>query len=178
MAHTVLIPNKIVADDVDAYVRPFMAPQNMDNGYVFTLNSLSSTGGSEVWAVTVPTTGSLSGLWMQMEPEIPFLASGTNVYNGLGTIRDFYVSASQVATAFKPQVGDIITVTAEAFTSGTAPTAGQYANAVNGAFTLTAVATSGAGQSWALREINYIPFADGTIGSSRLVSYRLECVVQ
>jgi hypothetical protein len=177
MAHTVLIPNKIAATNVDAYVRPFIAPQNMDNGYVFTLGGVSSTAGSEVWTVTVPTTGSLSGLWMQMESEIPFLASGTNVYNGLGTIRDFYVSASQVATAFKPQVGDIITVTAEAFTSGTAPTAGQHCVAVNGAYTLTAQAAGGAGQDWVCREVNFIPYADGTIGTGRLTSYRLECVV-
>jgi hypothetical protein len=178
MTHTVVIPSKYAAKDVDAYLRPVLAQQNMDNGYVFTLGSQStSASGTEVWLPTVPTTGSLSGTWMALEPEIPALFSGTNQYNGLGTIQDFYTSASQVFTAFKPQVGDIITVTADAFTSGTAPTAGQYAVAVNGAFTLTAQGTTGAGQSWALRGITSIPFANGTIGSSNLTAYKLECVI-
>lgn len=178
MTHTVVILNKVAATNVDAYVRPVITQQNMDNGYFFSLNGISSGSGIECWVPTVPTTGSLSGLWMLKEPEIPFLASGTNVYNGLGTIRDFYVSASMVATAIKPQVGDIITVTADAFTSGTAPTAGQYCVAVNAAFTLTAQAGAGAGQQWICREVNYIPYADGTIGTGRLTSYRLECIVQ
>jgi hypothetical protein len=177
MAHTVVILNKVAANDVDSYTRPVIAQQNMDNGYFFSLNAISSGSGIEVWVPTVPTTGSLSGLWMLYEPEIPFLASGTNVYNGLGTIRDFYVSASQVATAIKPQVGDIITVTAEDFVSGTAPTAGQHCVATNGAFLLTAQASGSAGMDWICREVNYIPYADGTIGTGRLTSYRLECII-
>ena len=178
MTHTVLIANKIAAKDVDAYLRPFVAQQNMDNGNVMTLNTVSSGSSVEAWVPTVPTTGSLSGLWMVMEPTLPFLPSGTNIYSGLGTVRDFYVSASQVATCFKPQVGDIITVTADAFTSGTAPTAGQYCVAVNAAFTLTAQASGSAGQTWQCREVLYIPFADGTIGTGRITAYRLECIIQ
>jgi hypothetical protein len=177
MAHTVVILNKVAANDVDAWTRPVVVQQNSDNGYFFSLNAVSSGSGAEVWVPTVPTTGSLTGLWMQYEPEIPFLVSGTNTFNGLGTIRDFYVSASQVATAIKPQVGDIITVTAEAFVSGTAPTAGQHCVATNGTFLLTAQAGGGAGADWICREVNFIPYADGTIGNSRLTSYRLECII-
>ena len=177
MAHTVVILNKVAATNVDAYVRPIVAQQNMDNGYLMTLNSVSSGSSVECWVPTTPTTASLTGLWLLKESEIPFLASGTNVYNGLGTIRDFYVSASLVATAIKVNVGDVITVTADWFTSGTAPTAGQYANAVNASFTPTVASVSGAGQSWICREVNFIPYADGTIGSGRLTSYRMECVI-
>lgn len=177
MTHSVVIPSKYAAKDIDAYLRPVVAQQNMDNGYVFSLLSKSTGSAVECWIPTVPTTGSLSGLWMAYEPEVPFLTNGTNQYNGLGTIQDFYTAASQVFTAFKPVVGDLIVVTADAFTSGTAPTAGQYAVAVNGAFTLTAQATSGAGQSWALRQTTTIPFANGTIGSSNLTAYQLECVI-
>jgi len=177
MLHTVLVPSKIAAKNVDAWVRPVVAQQNMDNGYVFSLLSQSTGSAVECWIPTVPTTGSLSGLWMALEPELPFATAGTNVYNGLGTVADFYTSASRVFTAFKPQVGDLITVTADAFTSGRVPTSGQYAVAANGVFTLTVQGTSGAGQSWALKATTYIPSADGTIGSGRLTAYRLECVV-
>jgi hypothetical protein len=177
MTHTVVIPSKTMAKDVDALLRPVVAQQNMDNGYVFSLLSKSTGSAIECWIPTVPTTGSLSGLWMALEPEVPKIYSGTNAFAGLGTIQDFYTSASQVFTAFHPMVGDLITVTADAFTSGTAPTAGQYAVAVNGAFTLTAQGTTGAGQSWALRQITYIPFANGSIGSANLTAYQLECVI-
>jgi hypothetical protein len=178
MAHTVVVLRKAAATYVDSYVRPVLAQQAMDNGYFFSLNGVSTAGsGVEAWIPVVPTTGSLSSLWMLKENEIPSISNGTNVYNGLGTIRDFYVSASQVATAVKPQVGDIIEVTAEAFVSGTAPTLGQHCVATNGTFLLTAQAAGGAGQDWVCREVTYLPFADGTIGSSRLVTYRLECII-
>lgn len=176
--HTVLIPNKAAFKNIDSYTRPALSQQDMDNGYVFNLTGKEVTSGCEVWTVTVPATGSLSGLWMAYEPELPFVLSGTRKYNGLGTIQDFYVSASLVFTAVKPQVGDIITVTAEAFTSGTAPTTTNcYANAVNGAFTLTAAAVSGAGQSWKFLGYTYIPSADGSIGSGRITAYQLECII-
>lgn len=174
--HTVVILNKVAANNVDAFVRPIITQQVMDNGYVFSLNGFSSGSGTEVGVPVVPTSGSLSNLWMMKEPELPFGTAGTNIYNGIGTVRDFYVSASQVATAIKPQVGDIITVTSEMFTSGTAPTLGQYCNAVNAAFTLTAASTGGAGMGWICREINYIPFASGSLGTGRLTSYKLELV--
>ena len=177
MAHTIVILNKVAATNVDAYVRPVITQQNMDNGYFFSLNAISSGSGIECWVPTVPTTGSLSGLWLLKEPELPFISNGTNIYNGLGTIRDFYVSASMVATAVKPQVGDIITVTSDEFVSGTAPTAGQHCVSVNGTFLLTAQAAGGAGMDWICREVNYIPYADGTIGTGRLTSYRLECII-
>lgn len=178
MTHTVVIPNKIVAKDIDAWVRPARSASAIDNGMVFNL--LSKTSGSgyeEVWAVTQPTTGSLSGVWMALEPELPMLVSGTKVYNGIGTIQDFYTSASTVFTAVKPQVGDIITVTSDAFVSGTAPTAGQYAVVVADSWLLTAQATTGVGQSWKFLGTQNIPLADGTIGSQRITGYQLECVI-
>ena len=177
MAHSIVIPDKMASKNVDAWVRPVYAPQNMDNGYVFSLTSKSTASGSEVWLTTVPTTASLTNLWMALEPELPFLASGTNRYNGLGTITDFYISASLVFTAVKPKVGDIITVTSDFFTSGTAPTNGQYAAAVNGAFTLTAGAKAATeGLYFKFLGYTYIPSADGSIASGRITAYQLECV--
>lgn len=175
--HTVVVANKVAATNIDAFVRPIITQQNMDNGYFFSLNSVSSGSGVEVWVPTVPSTGSLSNVWMLKEPELPFASAGTNVYNGLGTVRDFYVSASQVATAIRPALNDIITVTSEAFTGGTAPTLGQHCVVTNTAFTLTAQASGSGGQDWICREINYIPFASGSLGTGRLTSYKLECIV-
>jgi hypothetical protein len=177
MTHSIVLPSKMASKNIDAYVRPVVAQQNMDNGYFFSLLSKSTGSASECWVPTVPTTGSLNAVWMALEPEIPFMASGTNVYAGLGTIQDFYITASAVFTAVKPKLGDIITVTADAFTAA-APTAGQYANVVSAAFTLTAAATTGAGQSWAHRATTYIPSASGSISTGRITAYQLECVIE
>jgi len=92
--HAVVIANKIAAEDVGAYVRPVIAQEDIDNGNIFSLVAKSSTAGeSEVWNAVVPTTGSLTGLWMALEPELPFAKIGSRQYNGLGTIQDFYTSA-------------------------------------------------------------------------------------
>jgi hypothetical protein len=178
MAHTVVIPNRLVAKDVDSYVRPVVAQQSMDNGNMFSLLSKSTGSAIECWIPTVPTTGSLNNLWMALEPEVPFLASGVNVYAGLGTIRDFYITASAVFTAVLPRVGDIITVTSDFFTGGTAPTSGQYACAWDGKFTLTQAATTGSfiGAIWVCRAVTYIPSADGSVGTGRITAYQLELV--
>jgi hypothetical protein len=176
MTHTVLVASKMMARDNDALVRSVYANDNIDNGWVFSASAIAATSGSlgEVFYTTTPVTGSLTGLWMMNEPELPFLASGTNKYNGIGVITDWYVSASSVATANKPMVGDIITLTVDAF--NTAPTAGQYALATNGSYKLTVGAASNVGTGFCVRVLNvaYIPFADGTIGSSRLTAYRCE----
>lgn len=181
MTHTVLIMSKVRANTDDSFVRPVYATDNLDNGWIFSASAVAATSGSlaEVFKTTAPQTGSLVGLWMMAEPELPFLASGTNKYNGLGQITDFYVSASTVATAIKPMAGDIITLTADAF--DTAPSA--YAIAVSGTYKWTASATDAGDvvtrtSTACLRYLSttYIPFADGTIGSSRLTAYRMEVV--
>jgi hypothetical protein len=178
MAHTILVPSKMASKNIDSYVRPALSKQNMDNGYFFSLTGNEVTSGCEVWTVQVPTTGSLTDLWMALEPELPFLASGTNRYNGLGTIQDFYISASLVFTAVKPKLGDIMVVTAEAFVGGSAPTTGQFCYAVDGTFLLTAGAAASAANnmSWKFLGYTYIPSADGSIGSGRITAYKLECV--
>jgi hypothetical protein len=176
--HAVVIANKMAAKDVDAYVRPAIAEQDIDNGNIFSLLGKSATAGeAQVWDVTVPATGSLAGLWMALEPELPFMKSGTKQYNGLGTIQDFYTSASTVFTAVKLVPGDIITLTAEAFASGS--TLG-YAVAATGIVTWTGAATASLAAGTAcLRYLNttYIPSADGSIASGRIAAYQYEVLV-
>jgi hypothetical protein len=175
--HAVVIANKMVAKDNDAYVRPVIAQQDIDNGNVVSLLTKSSTAGeAEVWNATVPATGSLVGLWMALEPELPFLKNGTRQYNGLGTIQDFYTAASTVFSAVKLVPGDIITLTAEAFVSGS--TLG-YAVAANGSVKWTGAATANYGYdapAACLRYLNttYIPSADGSIASGRIAAYQME----
>lgn len=176
--HTVLVANKIAATNIDSLVRPVISSSALDNGMVFNLlakDTVSTNG--EVWVATIPATGSLVELWMAMEPELPFATAGTKVYNGLGTVKDFYTAASTVLTAFKPVKGDIITVTSEAFVSGTVPTAGQYAYAVDSSWLLTAGASPAADAlSFRYLGTQKIPMADGSIGSQYITGYQLECL--
>lgn len=178
--HAVVIANKMAAKDVDAYVRPAIAEQDIDNGNIFSLLGKSSTTGeAEVWDVTVPATGSLAGLWMALEPELPFLKNGTRQYNGLGTIQDFYTAASTVFTAVKLVPGDIITLTAEAFVSGSTL---AFAQASNGSVKWTGGTTSSGsfvyGNVATLRYLGttYIPSADGSIGTGRIAAYQYEVI--
>lgn len=174
MTHNVLIPNKMASKDVDAWVRPAYSGSALDNGNVFTLNGKSAKAGhSEVWLAVAPTSASATNCWMALEPELPFLANGTNVYNGLGTIQDFYISASQVFTAVKLAVGDIITMTADGLDSST-PQA--YAVPVLGTFKFAWAPAASTGLSLKYLATTYIPSADGTIGSGRITAFQFEVV--
>ena len=178
--YTVLVPSKIAANNVDSYVRPIVSGSVVSNGMLLNLTHKSTEAGyNEAWVATWPTTGSLTGLWMAMEPEVPWVASGANVVKGLGTVRDFYTSACTVFSAFLPQVGDIITVTSEAFVSGTVPTTGQYAVAATQKWLLTAAANIGAGsvQAWKYLGTEKIPYGSGSaIGVQYITGYQLECI--
>jgi len=174
MAHGVLIANKMASKDVDAWVRPVYSGSALDNGNVVQLLAKSaSTGYSEVWLGTAPTSASATDCWMVNEPPIPYLVSGTNVYNGLGTITDFYVSASTVFTAVKLQKGDIITLTADNLDSGTAQ---AYAVPVLGTFKFAWAAAASTGLSLRYLNTTYIPSADGTIGSGRITAFQFEVI--
>lgn len=172
--HAILIPSKVAAKNVEAWVRPAISASNIDNGNVVMLSTVSgTTGEGEVWNATAPTSAS-AVVWMAGEPEMPFAVAGDNLYRGLGNIQDYYNSASKVFTVFKPQKGDIITLTAEAFNA--VPTA--YAITSSGKYTLETTATA-ASSGFCLKYLatNWIPSASGSaIGSGRIVSYRMECV--
>jgi hypothetical protein len=172
MTHNVLIPNKMASKDIDAYVRPAYSGCTLDNGNIFTLSTKSAKSGyGEVWLAIAPTSASATLCWMALEPELPFLAGTTNVYNGLGTIQDFYISASQVFTAVKLVAGDIITMTADNLDSGTAQ---AYAVPVLGTFKFAWAAAASSGLSLKYLGTTYIPSADGAIASGRITAFQFE----
>ena len=173
--HAVLIPNKTMAINSDAYLRPAISASAIDNGFIFTLNQKTGvTGEGEVWLTTAPTSVSATKLWMAGEPENPFAIAGDNLYRGLGNIQDFYTSACTVFTAFKlePNI-DIITLTAEALDSGTAQAYAVPDAAGNYKWKWAAAASTGE----CLRYLGttYIPCASGSaIGTGRIVAFQFE----
>jgi hypothetical protein len=174
--HAVLIPNKIAAQKVDSFLRPVTSASDIDNGNVFQLLTLSSTGGQteEVFVATAPTSASATNCWMAGEPELPFATAGTNIYNGLGNIQDFYNSASSVFTAFYLQKGDIITLTSDALDSATAQ---AYAVPVLGTFKFAWAPAASTGLSLKYLKTTYIPCANGSaIGTGRITAFKFTVV--
>lgn len=177
MAHNVLIQNAVASQNVDAFNRSAVASTNVDNGNIVILSALSTTAGEgEVWTALTPSTGDgLTGVWMVGEPEVVV----TNAqYKGLDPDpRNFFVAAGDVFSCFKPQLGDIVTMTADGI-AGTKST-NTFANATDTTGGLKPVwgATQTASVfSLKLIETTYISIGLGSIGSQRVTAYKFQVV--
>ena len=176
MTHSVVNADKIHAQTTEADVRPVVSSGcNIDNGNIFYLNGKFSTSGSgmEVWNLVPPATGSLTGLWMALEPEVPTLWNGTRAYRGFGTVQDFYNAASQVFSAVKLVAGDIFTITGDGLTGS--HSTGSYIVAVDGDAKWNWAALPAASAAYAqFLNTTYFSIPDGTIGSQRTTAYQFE----
>ena len=160
MTHAVVVLNKVAATDVDAFNRAAIShasasTEDIDNGWVFELLTKSTTTGEgEVWLATKNTTTTITNLWMAYSPEIVTVVSGSNQFKGIDNDpRNFYNINNQLFDAFKPQIGDVITLTADALDSST-PQA--YAIAVSSTFKLTWNGSPVSGLSLKYLETTYI----------------------
>lgn len=177
--HGILIPEQIAALNIDSYNRSaIMSGSTVDNGYIVALASGKSAtdGESEVFTATVPATGSLTGLWMVYQGDEVVVTDSR--YKGLDPdVRNFYVAAGKVFSVYKPQVGDIITVTADAL-SGSIPSAAYtFINATDSTMKLTwGTSQTASVLSYKLLATTYISLATGAIDSQRVTAYEFECV--
>jgi len=173
MSHGVLIPNAVQATNIDALNRSVVCTTtDIDNGSVFSLTGVSATvGQGEVWVAATPATASLTNLWMAYEPEVVVTVSGSSKYKGIDPdVRNFYNIAGDVFTAFKLEVGDIVTISIDGV-AGTKST-NTYVVATNNTAKLTWAAAAVSGVSLKLLETTYISIADGSIGTQRTTAYR------
>lgn len=176
MAYGILIQNKVATQNVDAFNRPAVAASNVENGSVFNLLTLSSIPGEgEVWTATAPVTGALSNLWMAYEPEVVTTVSGSSEFKGIDPDpRNFINIAGKVFSCFKPQVGDIMRISADGV-AGTKST-NEYVVATNNAWKLTWAASAVSGLSLKLIRTSYISIGTGSIGTQRVTAYDFEVV--
>ena len=176
MAKSILIPSLIAAKNIDTLNRSFVSETDLDNGNVFGKGELSTNAGeSQVYQTVTPTTGSLTGLWMAYSPEDVVLTDGLGNQFKVGTLdpRAFTNIAGTVFSGFKPQVGDLVLVSAD----GISGEANSYAVAANGTSKLAFAAEAIDGLSFKVVETTYISLARANnIGSQRVVAYLLECV--
>jgi len=180
--HCVLIKNAVAATDISSYNRYAVSGStaitvDLDNGNVFQLatqNVTVASGYSEVWDVQIPQTGSLVSLWMACSQKANITTDGSLKYSGLNDDPRYFVnSGCTVFDAFKPMVGDIITITKEGFTGGAAITSETWINAADGYFTLTpgSVPTDDT-LSLKLLATTYISIGSGAVDNQRVTAYK------
>lgn len=175
--NTVLEQNLTAALNVDIYNGSFIySAADLDNGSVFSKGTMAS---EQVYNAVLPATGALSNLWMASSPIDTILvdALGNQYKPGILDPRAFTNVAGKVFSAFKPQVGDIITMTAAGFSNTYSDTM-LYANAANAQGTLAFGTTQTASAlSFKVLEVTYISIASASnLGTQRVAAYKLECV--
>ena len=173
MAHAVLIPAAIAAMNIDSLNRSVMSASPIDNGNILAMGAGYTTGSlAEVYAVAQPSAGSAADAWMAFSGDEIVVTNAQ--YKGLDPDpRNFYNAAGKVFSAFKLQKGDVVVLTADAFSN--TRTAEGYAAPTASSYLLqweTAAATSGLNLK--LIGATYISLATGAIDNQRVTAYRLE----
>ena len=176
--NAVLEQTLTAAKNVDIYNGSFIYEDaDLNNGSVFAKGEEYS---EQVYEIEEPATGSLNNLWMASSPVDVILtdATGNQYKPGILDPRAFTNPAGLVFSAFKPQVGDIITISADGIDGTYAEGTTTYVNAVDGEFKL-AFGNAQAENALSFKVIKptYISVASANaIGSQRIVAYKLECV--
>jgi len=177
--HGVLIPEAIAASTIDSLVRSVVDAADVDNGNVFVMGARSTTAGlPEVFEISVPLTGAttLGNLWMAYSGDEIVVTDSK--YKGLDPdVRNFYNAAGKVFSAYKPQVGDIIMLTADAILDAYDAGNDLFIVAANSSWELQWSTTNpGTGLTYALLGVKYISLATGGIDSQRVAAYEFECI--
>ena len=181
--HAIFIPRQIGAMNVDIWNRHAIAGSavgDIDNGNVFQLTGKSTeVDESEVWLVAKASASPVNDvLWMAYSGE-DFMPS-LQLTGGADEIKNFTNVYGKVFPAFRPQVHDLITLSADGLLS--AFQAGDvYAIPVAGQLKLDwAQADPGSGMLFKL--IQTTNFSFGAIGlntsyaSGRETAYIFECI--
>ena len=173
MAYGVIEKTKVMAKDVDSLNRSATIDSAVENGSCVSLSGYSTTAGEgEVWTAVTPATATLGELWMVASPEV-VVTDGK--YKGLDPdIRNFVNASGDIIDVFKPQVGDIIKLTADAV-GGTIST-NTFAVATDGELQLQWAASAISGLSLKLRDTDHISIGTGAIGSNKVTAYKFEVV--
>ena len=182
---SILVKMSTASTNVDSYNRHAVSGSdtNINNGYVFRLDTKSgSSGFEECWDVSAPSASgsTLNELWMACDAESVVTTQGTGStqkqYKGLNPdIRDFTNLGGKAFSAFKLIPGDQIKLTADDISGS--PSAGSYLNPVSGSYILAfgASATASALNLKLIRE-TYHSIGSGNIDNQRVLAYELEVI--
>ena len=128
----VLVALSAMAETVHSKNRSVVCEQDVQDGQVFRLDSMSTDADKpEVFVATQPEVGKLNGLWMaygfaQVRSK---LSDTVTLTNEIADPRAYINNAGFVFDAFKPEKDDILQMTAECFTGNFQQASTKYANA-------------------------------------------------
>ena len=172
MTHGMVRLDRIQASDLDSLNRAGVATVDFDNGWVAQLLTQSSTAGQkEVWAATIPSaTAGLKDLWMAISPEVvEVVAANGNVYKGIDADpQHFYNIAGKFIDFFKPEIGDLITLTDDCITGSKA--SNGYIVATASDYKLNWAAAPVSGLTLTYLATKNISKGSGTIGDTQAVT--------
>lgn len=180
MAHNILNARLVAAKSVDALNRSAVAAFDVDNGNLVKLTTRSADADkTEVFTAVTPSTGNgLTGLWMVFQSEVVLTPFGSGYLSGFNNdITAFYIPTGKVFSVFKPQLGDIVEMTADGL-AGTKST-NTFVNATDttgGVKPVWGATQTASVFSMKLLETSYFPYTTGAIGDQRLTSYVFEVV--
>lgn len=150
---------------------------NLDNGSVMNLLTYSTDADKKnVFVATAPATGALSDLWMAATEGVVSITSNGKTYRGLSNdfVNDFTNVAGEIIDFFKPQVGDIIELTAASI--GGTKGANTFIVATDGEVKLQWAAAAVSGLSLKYKDDSFVSYGTGAIATQRLTTYRFEVV--
>ena len=178
MAYAVIELNQVAATDVGIYNRSAVSGSILEQATLMRLDSLSSgSGQGEVFAATQIVTGSLVNVWMANAAVIPYLSSTDGEIFNIGSEdpRNFVIPAGRVFNAFKPQVGDIVTLSEDCFSG--ARSSNTYANATTGLWQLV-WGTVHAPNALCFKYLatKWISIGNPAVASGRVTAYRMVCL--
>ena len=171
MAYGVVVQNQVRAMNVDALNRTGKSASAIENGMVFYFSGKETGAGEgEMWTIAQPATGNLSHLWMAYSPEVVVTNSQ---YKGLDPDpRNFINAIGDPVDCFKPEIGDLTTLTADALTGSV----NTHAVATDGDFQLNWGASAVSGLSLKLIETTYISIGLGSIVTQCVTAYNFAVV--
>ena len=169
---TVLVPSLVAAKNIDSLNASFIdASNDYENGAIIAAGNYSKEQVYEVAAVS-----GLHNLFMVFSPEDTIItdAAGNEYKIGINDPRTFTNVKGKVFSAYRPQVGDKILISAE----GIEGTADDFAVAAAGESKLQFASAAVDGLSYkVLDDSAYISIGGASaIGSQRVAAYLLECV--
>lgn len=182
MAHAIFQPNAIAALNIDAFYRSAKSAVDVDNGNIVKLTTKSAEADeTEVWTAIAPSTSDgLTGLWMVHQPELVLTPNGSGgFYAGLNPdVRNFYNLAGSIFRVFKPQVGDILEFSADAFGGTYIAGTTTHVNATDGGGLKPVWGNSQTASVFSMKLLvaRYFSLATGAIDSQRITSYQFEVV--
>ncbi|MCK5343715.1 MAG: hypothetical protein KAR20_09935, partial [Candidatus Heimdallarchaeota archaeon] len=107
MAYGIIEKSSVMAQNVDSLNRNVKSATALENGFIFNLATVGTVANheGEVFVATVPATGSLTDLWMLCADDVVMTGSYRNLNPD---VRDYQLAIGDIASAFKPRMGDVI----------------------------------------------------------------------